>query len=112
MNEQGARRFMRFEDDRGTSLEGNEIGIWESSAAFTGRACMSAAARKGEGAGLRFCVGPLEEGAGQPVQVYYGRERYRQYNWRGTYLLSWAGVDLALDAPLSTYGYRITLEAR
>ena len=61
---------------------------------------------------MGFCVEPVEEGLGTPVEMYYGRERYKQYNWRGTYQLSWAGVDLALDAPQSTYAYRIRLEVQ
>jgi hypothetical protein len=113
MNEQGARRFTRFEDAGGTVLEGDEIGIWESSADFVAAACMSSAPTKRAGAraGLRFCIEPIDQDPGSPVWVYYGRERYRQYNWRGAYRLSWAGVDLALEAPRSRYGYRIRLEA-
>jgi hypothetical protein len=107
MNEQGARRFTRYDDARGTHLEGDEVGIWESVAEFAGRACWSSAETA-----LRFCVEPLGEGTQPPAVVYYGRERYNQYNWRGIYYLAWAGVDLALDAPQSNYGYRITLEAQ
>jgi hypothetical protein len=112
MNEQGARRFTRYQDARGISLEGDQIGIWESYAEFDGRACMSAPSRRGTGGGLRFCVEPLGEAPQPQVRVHYGRERYKQYNWRGAYSLSWAGVDLALEGPQSSYGYRITLEAR
>lgn len=107
MNEQGARRFTRYEDARGTRLEGAEIGIWESFAGFTGWACLSS-----PGPALRFCVKPHDESQNSQAMVYFGRERYNQYNWRGIYYLAWAGVDLALDAPQSTYRYRIRLEAR
>jgi hypothetical protein len=114
MNEQGARRFTRYEDARGTRLEGAEIGIWESFSAFTGWACLSSASegRVDAAPALRFCVEPSGESMDAGAVVYFGRERYNQYNWRGIYYLAWAGVDLALDAPLSSYRYRITLEAR
>jgi len=112
MNEQGARRFTRFEDASGSVLEEDEIGIWESAAEFSGRACMRSGPARVEEAELRFCIEPLQEGQTSPVRMYYGRERYKQYNWRGTYLLSWAGVDLEVEAPQPTYGYRIRLEAR
>ena len=107
MNEQGARRFTRYRDATGLSLEGEEIGIWESSSEFIGPACLRAADET-----LGFCLEPVERGLQTPVEMYYGRERYKQYNWRGTYQLSWSGVDLALDAPQLTYAYRIRLEVR
>jgi hypothetical protein len=44
--------------------------------------------------------------------VYYGRERYWQYNWRGVFTLAWAGVDLAVDGPRPSVRYRLTLEER
>jgi hypothetical protein len=112
MNEQGARTFTRFEDAGGVVLEGDAIGIWASSAEFAGPACMSGAPKSGAGQRIRFCVEPIDLDLEPPVRLYYGRERYKQYNWRGMYSLSWAGVDLALQAPQSTYRYRITLEAR
>jgi hypothetical protein len=113
MNEQGARRFTRYQDARGTVLEREEIGIWDSTAEFSGPACFSASrgADLSKDATIRFCVEPAGNGEEPPAMVYYGRERYNQYNWRGIYYLSWAGVDLALDAPQSAYRYRITLEA-
>jgi hypothetical protein len=113
MNEQGARRFTHYQDAQGTTLEGAEIGIWESVAEFSGWACFSAPLGLGLAAdgALRFCIEPAEEEAQPPAVLYYGRERYNQYNWRGIYVLSWAGMDLALDAPQSAYRYRITLEA-
>jgi hypothetical protein len=112
MNEQGARRFVRYKDAGGIVLEGPEIGIWESKAEFTGPACMSSKPAEDGFSSLCFCVEPLEEGAAPPVRIYYGRERYKQYNWRGTYHLSWAGIDLEVEAPQPAYGYRISLEAR
>jgi hypothetical protein len=102
MNEQGARRFVHYTDDTGRSLSGKEIGIWEPSERFIARACFEDRDRM-----LRFCVEPQP-----PATVYYGRERYEQYNWRGIYVLSWAGVDIELSAPRDVYRYRITLEAQ
>ncbi|MBN1641590.1 MAG: hypothetical protein JXA09_10165 [Anaerolineae bacterium] len=101
MNEQGAQRFPHYYDTLGRALSGDEIGIWEPSAAFIARGCFESPDRD-----LRFCVE-----AQPPATVYYGRERYRQYNWRGTYYLSWSGVDIELEAPRERYAYRITLEA-
>jgi hypothetical protein len=107
MNEQGARAFTRYQDEKGTYLEGKQIGIWESPGEFTAPACWSSADDA-----FRFCVEPYRESPQPPAVVYYGRERYNQYNWRGIYYLSWSGVDLELEAPQSVYRYRITLEAR
>jgi hypothetical protein len=100
MNEQGARRFVHYTDVTGRALSGSEIGIWEPSERLIPRACFESGDRQ-----LAFCVE-----AQPPATVYYGRERYEQYNWRGIYYLSWAGVDIALDAPRDVYRYRVTLE--
>ena len=102
MNEQGARRFIHYADSTGRSLSGDEIGIWEPSERFIARACFESGDRR-----LQFCVE-----AQPPATVYYGRERYEQYNWRGIYYLSWAGVDIELAAPRDVYRYRVTLEAQ
>lgn len=102
MNEQGARRFVHYTDVTGRSLSGDEIGIWEPAERFIPRACFESRDR-----GLQFC---LEAQA--PGTVYYGRERYEQYNWRGIYYLSWAGIDIELAAPRDVYRYRVTLEAQ
>lgn len=100
MNEQGARRFIHYTDVTGRALSGDEIGIWEPSERFIPRACFESRERQ-----LQFCVEP------QPAAtVYYGRERYEQYNWRGIYTLSWAGIDIELAAPRDVYRYRVTLE--
>ena len=101
MNEQGAQTFTRYLDIEGTRLEGAEIGIWESPGRFIARACFE----DSEGQ-LGFCVEPEPS-----TVVYFGRERYNQYNWRGIYYLSWSGVDLELQAPQTVYSYRIVLEA-
>jgi hypothetical protein len=101
MNEQGAQRFTHYYDTLGRKLTGDEIGIWEPSAAFIALGCFES-----EGRDLRFCVE-----AQPPATVYYGRERYNQYNWRGTYYLSWSGVDIEIEGPRLQYAYRITLEA-
>ena len=53
-----------------------------------------------------FCVQP-----GAADEVFIGRERYLQYNWRGAYRLSWAGIDLVIDAPREHFQYRIVLQA-
>ncbi len=102
MNEQGARRFIHYTDVTGRALSGNEVGIWEPSARFVPRACFESRDRQ-----LQFCVE-----AQPPAKVYYGRERYEQYNWRGIYYLSWAGVDIELTAPRDVYHYRVTLEVQ
>jgi hypothetical protein len=99
MNEQGAQRFTLFADDRGRILPASELGIWQS--LFAESACFAWP----EG-GLGFCVQPTES----PV-LYYGRERYLQYNWRGIYYLSWSGVDIQVEGPRDTYQYTIQLEA-
>lgn len=102
MNEQGAQHFDRYHDSQGRSLAAEQIGIWEQSATWIERACFDSPRD-----GLRFCVEPQP-----PAGVYYGRERYNQYNWRGIFYLSWSGVDLELSAGAPpTYRYRIALEA-
>jgi hypothetical protein len=100
MNEQGAQRFPHYSDSLGRALSGDEIGIWEPSEEFIARGCFASPGRD-----LRFCVE-----AQPPATVYYGRERYNQYNWRGIYYLSWSGVDIELAPPLAQYAYRIVLE--
>lgn len=102
MNEQGANHFTQYWDTLGRRLEADQIGIWEPSAASPERACFES--RDGL---LSFCVEPID-----PAVVYYGRERYVQYNWRGIYYLSWSGIDLQVEGPRDTYRYRILLEAR
>jgi hypothetical protein len=102
MNEQGARRFTRYWDSDGRQLDAADLGIWESSGTFIAHACF-----QDEQDDLAFCVEPEP-----PVVVYYGRERYNQYNWRGIYVLSWSGVDLELTPPQTLYRYRILLEAQ
>jgi hypothetical protein len=102
MNEQGARRFTRYYDAEGRHLSAEQIGIWEPSSTFISRACFEQ-----ENSSLGFCVEPE-----RPATVYYGRERYNQYNWRGIFYLSWSGVDIELTAPRSVYHYRIVLEVQ
>jgi hypothetical protein len=107
MNEQGARRFTHYWDTNGTRLEAVEIGIWEPAETPPSRACFASnASGSADGSPLRFCVEP-----GEPTTVYYGRERYNQYNWRGIYTLSWSGIDLEVEGPRQNYAYRIVLEA-
>jgi hypothetical protein len=102
MNEQGARHFTRYYDVQGRDLKADEIGIWEASNAFIERGCFEHAQRD-----LTFCVEPTS-----PAVVYYGRERYNQYNWRGIFYLSWSGIDIELPPPRDVYHYRVTLEDR
>ena len=102
MNEQGARRFIHYTDATGRALSGEEIGIWEPAEGFIPRACFESRDRQ-----LQFCVE-----AQPPATVYYGRERYQQYNWRGIFYLSWAGVDIELTAPRDVYRYRVILEVQ
>jgi len=84
------------------TLTGQEIGIWASPGRDIARACFENADGQ-----LGFCVEPEP-----PTVVYFGRERYNQYNWRGIYYLSWSGIDLELEAPQTLYRYRIVLEAQ
>jgi hypothetical protein len=102
MNEQGARRFVHYTDSTGRALSGDAIGIWEPSERFIRRGCFEGRDRQ-----LQFCVK-----AAPPATIYYGRERYEQYNWRGIYYLSWAGVDIELAAPRDVYRYQVILEVQ
>lgn len=97
MNEQGARFFTRYEEP-GLSVEGDAFGKWQSTTASEG--CIVARDRS-----VRFCVQTPD-----PVTRYYGRERYNQYYWIGVYSLSWAGIDLELEPPLTQFQYRILVE--
>jgi len=98
MNEQGARAFRFYRDDTGLLLREDEIGIWGETTALRG--CMIS-----QTAVAQFCVDATPGG-----RLLYGRERYLQWNWRGIYTLSWAGVDIAVDGPVERYRYRITLQ--
>jgi hypothetical protein len=98
MNEQGARFFTGYEEP-GQFVEGEEFGHWQRTAARRG--CVVAGDRS-----VQFCVETEEA-----VPRYFGRERYNQYYWLGMYALSWAGIDLALEPPLSRFEYRISVEA-
>jgi hypothetical protein len=100
MNEQGSNTFTRYRDEEGTVLEAHEIGIWKSTGAE--RACFES-----EDGGLSFCIEVVEA-----AEVYYGRERYNQYNWRGTYYLSWSGIDIAVEGPRQQYHYRVFVQKR
>jgi hypothetical protein len=102
MNEQGANHFVRYTESGGKELVRREIGIWAQMDEPARNACFSRERRD-----LAFCV----ESANASV-VHYGRERYWQRNWRGLYYLSWAGIDLQVEAPREIYRYRITLEAQ
>jgi hypothetical protein len=97
MNEQGARVFTRYEEP-GLVLEGGDLGKWQSSSAQ--RSCLSSKDQS-----LQFCVETEGEGS-----RYYGRERYNQYYWIGVYALSWAGIDLEVEAPADGVAYRIEIE--
>lgn len=97
MNEQGARFFTRYEEP-GMVVEGEAFGIWQQTTARRG--CIVA-----EDGSVRFCV---ETDEASPR--HYGRERYNQYYWVGIYVLSWAGIDLELAAPLARFHYRVVVE--
>ena len=97
MNEQGARAFTRYEEP-GLVAEGQELGKWQPTTAQEG--CLVATERS-----TRFCVLTSEA-----VPRYYGRERYNQYYPVGVYVLSWAGIDLALDPPPDHFAYQIQVE--
>ena len=97
MNEQGARFFTRYEE-AGLAVEGEQFGKWQPTKARQG--CVVA-----EDTSVRFCVETEQE-----MPKYYGRERYNQYYWVGVYTLSWAGIDLELEPPLTRFQYRIVVE--
>jgi hypothetical protein len=99
MNEQGAKTFVLYEDSTGTRKTSPAISIWAP--AFVDSACFSSQDEK-----LTFCLR-----FDQSTRIFYGRERYHQYNWRGHYTLSWSGVDIELNAPRSGFHYQIILEA-
>jgi hypothetical protein len=96
MNEQGATHFVHYTEPGRDVLEG-EVGIWQPTRGESG--CMMTG-----DSSLRFCVETEEA-----WPRYFGRERYRQYYWIGTYLLSWAGIDLELEPSTNRFRYRITL---
>jgi hypothetical protein len=99
MNEQGARFFTRYEEP-GLAVEGQAFGKWQPTTAARG--CIVAQDRS-----VQFCVETEEA-----IPKYYGRERYNQYYWVGMYVLSWAGLDLELEAPLDRFEYEIEVERR
>lgn len=101
MNEQGAHHFTRYGDSNGLERGVAQLGIWQTADPLPEAACFGS-----QDEALRFCVEPRP-----PATLYYGRERYNQYNWRGIYYLAWSGVDIAID-PTPIYRYRILLEAR
>jgi hypothetical protein len=98
MNEQGARFFTRYEEP-GLAVEGKDFGKWQSTLAPRG--CIVAGDRS-----VRFCVETRE-----PGQKYYGRERYNQFYWVGMYALSWAGIDLELQAPPDSFEYWLDIQS-
>ncbi len=98
MNEQGARFFTRYEE-AGLAVDGQDLGKWQPTTAAEG--CIVARDHP-----VKFCVETQE-----PVQKYYGRERYNQYYWIGRYVLSWAGIDLELEPSADRLEYRIRLES-
>ncbi|MBN1936743.1 MAG: hypothetical protein JW934_18930 [Anaerolineae bacterium] len=102
MSEQGAHHFTRYTDSNGADKGVDQLGIWQTSQPLPEWACFER-----QGGKLCFCVKPNSEA---PAILYYGRERYNQYNWRGLYYLAWSGMDLEID-PTPTYRYRILLEA-
>lgn len=97
MSEQGARFFTRYEEP-GLVVDGQDFGKWQPTRAPRG--CIVANDRS-----VRFCIETQE-----PVQKYYGRERYNQFYWVGMYVLSWAGLDLELEAPRDRFQYYIEVE--
>ncbi len=97
MNEQGAHFFSRYEEP-GLTVESEEFGKWQASQAPRG--CIVARDRS-----VQFCVETQE-----PVHKYYGRERYQQFYWVGVYALSWAGIDLELQAPLDSFEYWLDVQ--
>lgn len=98
MNEQGASAFPYYRDARGKRYGPQELGIWEQGTRE--EACFES--QEGR---YSFCVQPGEGLA------YFGREQYWQYNWRGAYRLSWAGIDVVIEGPRDHYEYRIVLRA-
>ena len=99
MTEQGANTFTTWVRDDGTTRGASELGIWQE--ADTERSCLRSSDRA-----LQFCVEPSGG-----TMVYVGRERYLQYNWRGVFYLSWAGIDLSVSPSHDRLAYRVTLVA-
>jgi hypothetical protein len=97
MNEQGARVFTRYEEP-GLTVEGRDFGKWQRT--DSPRGCIVAQDRS-----VHFCVETRE-----PVPRYYGRERYNQFYWVGMYALSWAGIDLELQAPLESFEFWLDIQ--
>jgi hypothetical protein len=98
MNEQGARRFNRYQRPDGQLVDARLVGIWDEAVSPFG--CWESVT-----VGLRFCV---DTEPGQPGFV--GRERYVQYHWMGIYRLSWAGIDLEIHPPASMVRYTVRVE--
>jgi hypothetical protein len=98
MNEQGAINFPTYQNDKGQTWSGDDVGIWQPTDAPTG--CWLSQEET-----LRFCVQT------EPGRLkYIGRERYNQYRWTGIFYLSWSGVDIEIDPPLPRYRYTIRVE--
>jgi hypothetical protein len=98
MNEQGAINFPTYQDEKGQTWSGDDIGIWQPTDAATG--CWLSQEEM-----LRFCV-QTEPGR----RKYVGRERYNLYRWTGIFYLSWSGVDIEIAPPLPRYRYTIRVE--
>jgi len=101
MSEQGAHHFTRYWDSNGTERNAAQLGIWQTADPLPAQACF-----EDRDQALRFCIEPQP-----PATLYFGRERYNQYNWRGIYYLAWSGIDIEID-PTPLYRYRILLEAQ
>jgi len=99
MNEQGASHFRYYRDENGRRRPPQDLGIW--ALGTSKQACFET-----EDGYYAFCVQP-----GPADAVYFGREQYCQYNWRGIYSLSWAGIDVVVDGPRDSYRYRVVLLA-
>ena len=96
MNEQGAISFPVCQDAQGAVCD--QMGRWQPVADPI--RCWG----HKDGA-LRFCVET------EPGRLkFVGRERYNQYRWTGIFFLSWSGVDIEIDPPLSGYAYRVGVE--
>lgn len=102
MNEQGAGVFTRYEEpgQEAVVLPGDGRAQWEPTQSRRG--CLLAEEQPKP---LRYCVETEVD-----LVKRYGRERYNQYYWLGTYSLSWAGIDIEVPAGTRLLQYRISLE--
>ncbi len=91
MNEQGARRFDRYLDSSGVSLQGNEIGCWDEVTAD--EACFSSVSQQ-----VAFRLGQVKG-----ARLYRGRELVGSR-------LAWAGFGYSFPPSIKKFVYVLGIE--